>query len=135
MLEHVEASAEPGGREAHAMLAFIAGRDVAFEPARLQAARRRALLVLAAGGDPRRELDPDSRGVAAFAADLDADERRAELRSALERLRGEAEGLPAVAAARGVAPSTVRSHLQRVFEKTGTRRQAQLARLLALLAG
>ena len=99
MLEHVEASVQPGGREAHAMLAFIAGRDVAFEPARLQAARRRALLVLAAGGDPRRELDPESRGVAAFAHDLAADERRAELRSALERLRGDADGLPAVATA------------------------------------
>ena len=57
------------------------------------------MLLLAAGGDPHRELDPDGRAVRALAADLDAPERRAELRSALAALRVEAAGLPGVSAA------------------------------------
>ena len=100
LLERIEAgAAEISRAEAYAMLAFVAGRDVVFDPATLQAARRRTLLILAAGGDPRRELDPDSRGVSSFAADLDDGERRGELRSALERLRAAAAGLPTVGAA------------------------------------
>lgn len=35
------------------------------------------------------------------------------------------------AAARGISRNTVRNQLQAVFEKTGTRRQAELVRLLA----
>jgi DNA-binding CsgD family transcriptional regulator len=42
-------------------------------------------------------------------------------------------GLQAVAASLGVTLSTVRVHLQRVFEKTETHRQAELARLLLQL--
>ncbi len=34
----------------------------------------------------------------------------------------------------GVEPSTVRSHLLRIFEKTGTHRQSELAALGASLA-
>ncbi|MGD9785889.1 MAG: helix-turn-helix transcriptional regulator [Hyphomicrobiaceae bacterium] len=34
----------------------------------------------------------------------------------------------------GVAPSTARSHLQRIFEKTGTHRQADIVRLVASLS-
>ena len=55
--------------------------------------------MLASGGDPRRELDPDSRAVAGFADDLDSAERRAALQASVAVLRGEADGLPAVAAA------------------------------------
>ncbi len=44
------------------------------------------------------------------------------------------DGLPAVAEALGISLSTVRTHLQRVFEKTGTRRQAELVRLLERIA-
>ncbi|MFD6391154.1 helix-turn-helix transcriptional regulator [Nocardia sp. NPDC060259] len=40
------------------------------------------------------------------------------------------DGLQAVADALGVTLSTVRTHLQHVFDKTGTRRQKDLARLL-----
>ncbi len=39
-------------------------------------------------------------------------------------------GLPAAAAEMGIAPSTARSHLQHVFDKTGTRHQVALAQLL-----
>jgi len=40
-------------------------------------------------------------------------------------------GAPEVAAKLGIAPSTVRTHVGRLFEKTGTRRQAELVRLVA----
>lgn len=52
----------------------------------------------------------------------------AELLVALEVGRG--QGTKAAARALGLSPATVRWHLQRVFEKTGTHRQAELARLL-----
>jgi hypothetical protein len=65
----------------------------------LNAARRRALLLLAAGGDPTRELDPAGRAVRALAEDLDAPARREQLRAALAALRADAAGLPAVTGA------------------------------------
>jgi DNA-binding CsgD family transcriptional regulator/PAS domain-containing protein len=40
-------------------------------------------------------------------------------------------GVPEVAAALGVADSTVKTHLSRLFEKTGTGRQADLVKLVA----
>jgi DNA-binding CsgD family transcriptional regulator len=39
-------------------------------------------------------------------------------------------GLKAVAARLGIAPTTARTHLTAIFEKTGTRRQADLVRAL-----
>jgi DNA-binding CsgD family transcriptional regulator len=40
-------------------------------------------------------------------------------------------GVPDVAAALGIAETTVKTHLGRVFAKTGTRRQAELVKLVA----
>jgi DNA-binding CsgD family transcriptional regulator/PAS domain-containing protein len=40
------------------------------------------------------------------------------------------EGLDATAAALGIAITTARTHLQRIFDKTGTSRQAELVRLV-----
>ncbi len=40
-------------------------------------------------------------------------------------------GVPEIAVALGVSESTVRSHLKRLFEKTGAHRQIELAKLLA----
>lgn len=80
-------------------LAYLAGREVALDEHELRAAVRRAELLLAAGGDPRRELELDSRAVTALAADLDAPARRDELARGLERLHDGTEGLPAVEAA------------------------------------
>src|SRR5215470_17226447 len=40
-------------------------------------------------------------------------------------------GVPEVAETLGIAESTVRSHLQRLFEKTGAKRQADLVKLMA----
>jgi DNA-binding CsgD family transcriptional regulator len=53
----------------------------------------------------------------------------AEAAVTVEVLRG--SGLRAAAAKLGITTSTVRTHLQRVFEKTQTRRQAELVRLIA----
>ena len=46
----------------------------------------------------------------------------------------EGEGLPAVAERLGVSRATTVTHAARVMAKTGTRRQAELARLLERLA-
>ena len=42
----------------------------------------------------------------------------------------ESGGVPQVAAALGIAYSTVRTHLGRLFSKTGTSRQADLVKLV-----
>lgn len=75
------------------MLGFFAGRGVAVDEDELNGAVRRAELLLAAGGDPRRELDPFGRAATALADDLDSPERRAQLRGGLEALRQEVAGL------------------------------------------
>jgi DNA-binding CsgD family transcriptional regulator len=43
----------------------------------------------------------------------------------------EVGGVPEVAAALGVADTTVRTHVGRLFEKTGVKRQADLVKLVA----
>src|SRR5437763_14645557 len=68
------------------VLAYIAGRDVEIDGDDLNAARRRALLLVAAGGDPHRELAVDDRAVKALAADLYTDDRRAQLGRSIDAL-------------------------------------------------
>ena len=80
--------AEP--TEQWTMLCFFAGREVALDEAELNGAVRRAELLLAAGGDPHRALDPFGRAAASLADDLDSPERRAMLRRGLEGLRDDA---------------------------------------------
>ena len=75
-------------------LAWLAIPSVPLDAAELKAARRRAMLVLAAGGDPHRDLDLDSVAVERLAAELDAPDRRAALAAALAGL--DAAGLPTV---------------------------------------
>jgi hypothetical protein len=75
------------------MLCFFAGRHVTVDEEELNAAIRRAELLLAAGGDPRRALDPFGRAAAALADDLDLPERRAQLRAGLMTLLHEVAGL------------------------------------------
>ena len=43
----------------------------------------------------------------------------------------EVGGIPEVATAFGVADTTVRTHVNRLFEKTGATRQADLVKLVA----
>lgn len=80
-------------------LAYLASRHVELDPDELRAALRRAMLLLASGGDPRRGLEPEGRAVQAVAGDLGTPERRAELGAALARLRADAGSLPRVTAA------------------------------------
>src|SRR5690349_18134555 len=80
-------------------LALLAARDLVIEPNELGPALRRAMLLLAAGGDPHRELALDGRAVTALAAELDRPERRAEVSRGLEDLHGGAVGLDKVSAA------------------------------------
>jgi hypothetical protein len=89
--------AEGTSADAIATLAWLAGRDVCLDEELLHAARRRAMLLLAAGGDPLGGLALDGRAVSALAAELDLPERRAELAAGIARLREQATGLPLVA--------------------------------------
>jgi hypothetical protein len=88
---------EWGDGQACAMLALVAREGVSLPEEEVGAALRRALLVLAAGGDPHRELELEGKGVTGVADDLDSPDRRKELRAAIRALRGEAEGLPRAA--------------------------------------
>ncbi len=86
--------------EQWALICFVAGQRVTLDDDEVNAALRRAELLLAAGGDPRRRLELYGRGVTALAEDLDSPAARAELQAGLEELapdvgslRGAAEAL------------------------------------------
>jgi hypothetical protein len=68
------------------VLAYVAGQALDLEDEELNGARRRALLLVATGGDPHRELEVDDRAVKALAEDLYTDERRAELGRSIDAL-------------------------------------------------
>ena len=68
------------------VLAYLAGQAVELDEAELNGARRRALLLVAAGGDPHRELDVDDRAVKAIATDLHTPQRRDELARSIDAL-------------------------------------------------
>jgi hypothetical protein len=78
------------------VLAFIAGQQVEMTQREIDGARRRAILVLAAGGDPHRELGVDDPAVKALAADLHSDERRAAIGHAIDELALAARNLARV---------------------------------------
>ena len=80
-------------------LALLAARDLELDEEELNAARRRAMLLLAAGGDPHGGLALEARAVTALADDLETGARRAALRRAVASLREEAVGLEWVTAA------------------------------------
>ena len=80
-------------------VASVAGRELALDPDEVHGAGRRALLVLAAGGDPSRGLDLDGPAVLGLAGDLDAPDRRDALEDGLFRLLEDAKGLPHVSEA------------------------------------
>jgi len=81
------------------VLASVAGAELPLDGEERAGAVRRALLLLAAGGDPSRGLDLGGRAVSALAIDLDGSARREILASALAGLASEAEGLPHVSEA------------------------------------
>jgi len=80
-------------------LAWLAGQDLELDEEEQRATLRRAELLLAAGGDPRRELELDDRAVTSVAADLDDETARAQFEDSLGRLAKDAAGLTAVTGA------------------------------------
>lgn len=68
------------------VLAYVAGQAIDLDDEELNGARRRALLLVAAGGDPHRDLEVDDRAVKALAADLYTDERREQLGRSIDAL-------------------------------------------------
>jgi hypothetical protein len=80
-------------------LAWLAGQGLEHDPEELKATLRRATLLLATGGDPRREPELGDRAVTSVAADLDGPDARASFEDALNALATEAEGMASVASA------------------------------------
>jgi hypothetical protein len=76
------------------VLASVAGRDVPVERDVVHGAARRALLLLASGGDPERGLDLEGRAVTAMAEELRTVDRQLALEQGLVDLRFQAQGLP-----------------------------------------
>ena len=91
----VAADEDPG---ADVALSYLVRDDVLLDEDELHGALRRAVLLLATGGDPRRGLDLDGRAVTALADDLDAPAHRAELLAALEDVAELLAGLPQLTA-------------------------------------
>jgi hypothetical protein len=85
-----------GQDEGVVSLALVAGSEVELPEDELNSSLRRAMLLLAAGGDPHRELELHGRAVTALAGDLDLPERRTQLAEKLATLRAPAGGLPLV---------------------------------------
>jgi hypothetical protein len=97
-LEELERSGlEPRASELLVVLCWLVKDDITIEEPELNAARRRAMFVLAAGGDPHRDAGLDSVAAERLADELDTPERRRQLVAALGELP--ADDLPAVAAA------------------------------------
>ena len=88
---------EESDLELHIVLAWLVREQIGLDENELSGARRRAMFVLASGGDPHRDLDVNAVAAERLAADLDARERRQALDAALAAL--DTSGLPRVTAA------------------------------------
>lgn len=75
-------------------ITWLVRDEIGLDEDELNGARRRAMFVLAAGGDPHRDLSPDSVAAERLAGELDSPERREALRAALAAL--DTSGLPRV---------------------------------------
>jgi hypothetical protein len=95
-LEELERSG-PDSSELGVVLCWLVRGEVSIAETELNGARRRAMFVLAAGGDPHRDLGLDSVAAERLADELDTPERRAQLAAALDDLP--TDDLPAVATA------------------------------------
>ena len=100
-LENALARSEDRAELATALvvLAAVAGENVAFDEDEVHGASRRALYLLAAGGDPERGLDLNGRAVTALADDLRTVDRQLALENGISELRAQAKGLPHVSEA------------------------------------
>jgi len=109
-LERSLAAGESGDELATALvvLASVAGRDVPLDDDELHGAARRALVLLAAGGDPERGLDLNGRAVTALADELRTVDRQLALEQGVRELRLQAQGLAHVSeAVHGLAEAPV----------------------------
>ena len=91
----IEHQVDEDSEAAAVALAYVAGRSLSLADDELNGARRRALFVLAAGGDPHRTLHVDDRAVATLADELASPERMETLSRALLELDAHARALPA----------------------------------------
>jgi hypothetical protein len=100
-LEHSLAADSTGERlpEVVVVLASVAGAAVEIDPDDRRGATRRALLLLAAGGDPSRGLDLNGRAVSTLADELDDPVHRAAFDRGLAALVRDAVGLKHVSEA------------------------------------
>jgi hypothetical protein len=100
LVQELEASGlDARSAELLTVLVWLVVGEIAVEDAERKAALRRAMLVLAAGGDPHRDVGHDDVAVERLAAELDTPERRSGLDAALRALAAGAEGLPVVSEA------------------------------------
>jgi hypothetical protein len=100
---------DEGGDElatALVVLASVAGQDVAIPEDEAHGAGRRALLLLAASGDPDRGLDLNGRAVAALADEVRTVDRQLALERGLDELKAQAKGLPHVSEALAALSAT-----------------------------
>jgi hypothetical protein len=97
VLSQIEELLAAGGEdEGIVSIALVAGSQLELPEEELNGALRRAVLLLAAEGDPNRELELNGRAVTAVAVDLDSQARREQLVERLATLRRSAAGLPLV---------------------------------------
>src|SRR4029450_6978292 len=98
LLEDLEPSLRQwGDGQGCGMLALLARQSMPLTHEEVSPALRRALLVLAAGGDPHRELELDGPAVTGFPDAPASAERRSQLQAALGDLHAQTEGLPRAA--------------------------------------
>ncbi|MBA3788605.1 MAG: hypothetical protein H0X21_07915 [Actinobacteria bacterium] len=79
-----------------APLAYLAGLEIEYDADERYATFRRAELLLATGGDPRRPVELSDRAVETVADDLATPQRHAQLAARLAELEPETEDFPAV---------------------------------------
>ena len=96
-LEELEGSELDRSSELLVVLCWLVQDEIRIDPDELNAARRRAMFVLAAGGDPHRDVGLDSIAAERLADELDTEARRAQLAAALDELP--ADDLPTVTGA------------------------------------
>jgi len=95
-LEALESAGyEPLSGELLVALVWLVLAELPISDDELNASRRRAMFVLAAGGDPHRELDLNSVAAERLSGELDSPERRKALHTGLSHL--DTTGLPGVA--------------------------------------
>lgn len=91
----LRAAERADAEEQWTLLCYLAGREVALDEQEVNAALRRAELLLATGGDPRRRLELYGRAVSAVARDLDEPAARVQLQAGLAALAEATAGLRA----------------------------------------